>query len=34
VLAGGLAGGMTLNNEPVDPDPELPLVAGDVVAFA
>jgi molybdenum cofactor guanylyltransferase len=24
----------TLNGEPVEPDPELPLVAGDVVAFA
>lgn len=34
VLSGGLTGGVRLNGEPVDPDPELPLVAGDVVAFA
>jgi molybdopterin-guanine dinucleotide biosynthesis protein A len=31
VLPGRVAA--TLNGEPVDPDPELPLVAGDVVAF-
>lgn len=27
------AGSVRLNGEPVDPDPELPLVAGDVVTF-
>jgi molybdopterin-guanine dinucleotide biosynthesis protein A len=34
-LGGGLPGGaaVTLNGEPVGPDPELPLVAGDVVTL-
>jgi hypothetical protein len=31
VLPGGVRA--MLNGEPVDPDPELPLVAGDVVTF-
>jgi molybdenum cofactor guanylyltransferase len=34
VVARGVAGAVRLNGEPVDPDPDLPLVAGDAVAFA
>lgn len=33
VVGAGLTAGVRLNGEPVDPDPELPLVAGDVVLF-
>jgi hypothetical protein len=34
VLGSGLTEGVRLNGEPLDPDLELPLVAGKVVAFA